>query len=371
MNKMNNKYLKRIFFLLCTTLAFASGSVFAKYEVETVITGIDVPWGMVQLPDGNFLVTDRGGDLYFANTKNKQNTKIKGLPKITARGQGGLLDVELHPKYQENGWIYLSYASPAGEGQGDNTAIMRAKLKDMALVEQQVVYKASPNSKRKHHYGSRIEFDRDGYLYFSIGDRGDRDVNPQDITLDGGKIYRIHDDGRIPEDNPFVKSKNAKTAIYSYGHRNPQGMEMNPATGDIWVHEHGPKGGDELNIIVSGKNYGWPVISYGVNYSGSKFTDITEKDGMEQPAWYWVPSIAPSGMTFITSDQYPELKGQLLVGSLKFGYVVACVLDGNKVNSADVLIEDLTRVRAIKQMADGFVYIATENNKIVRLLPQK
>ena len=352
-------------------LAFSSAITASQYTLETVITDIDVPWGMVQLPDGNFLVTDRGGTLYHADPKSKKNTEIKGLPKINARGQGGLLDIELHPEYSKNGWVYLSLSSPEGSMFGDNTAIYRGKIKNFQFVESQLIYKATPNTTSRHHYGSRIEFDQQGYLYFTIGDRGERDTNPQDLGVDAGKVLRLHDDGRVPKDNPFVNQKGAKPAIYSYGHRNPQGMDMNPVTGAIWTHEHGPKGGDEINIIQPGKNYGWPVISYGVNYSGTKFTDLTHKEGMEQPITYWVPSIAPSGMTFVTSDKYPELKGHLLVGSLKFGYVELCKLDGDKVIGKQKLFEGVGRTRDVKQMPDGFIYIATENNKIVKVVPAK
>jgi len=375
---MKNSLTKQILYVvIACCLSLVSQAKTSEYQVETLITGIDIPWGMVQLPGGDFLVTDRNGDLYFADIAKQKNTKVQGLPDISVRGQGGLLDIALHPDYKNNGWLYFSYASAEGEGSGDNTAIMRAKLSaklgNMTLVEQQLLYKASPNSTRKHHYGSRIAFDQEGFLDFSIGDRGDRDTNPQSILLDGGKVYRLYDDGRIPQDNPFAKKQGAKTAIYSYGHRNPQGMAMHPVTGELWIHEHGPKGGDEINIIAKGKNYGWPVVSYGVNYIGTKFTELTEKKGMEQPVWYWTPSIAPSGMTFVTSDKYPKLKGKLLVGSLKFGYVVAATLDdalngNNKVESVDIIIENLARVRDIKQMADGYLYIATQDNKIVRVL---
>jgi len=338
------------------------------YRTETVVTGIDVPWGMVQLPDQNFLVTDRAGTLYYADLDTGKKTAIKGLPKISDRGQGGLLDIILHPNYKENGWIYLSYSSPAGEGQGDNTAIVRGKLKNFILTQVQRIYKASPNTTNSRHYGSRLAFDQRKFLYFSIGDRGDRDTNPQNLTLDGGKIYRLHDDGRIPQDNPFADKENHKAAIFTYGHRNPQGMALNPISGQIWIHEHGPKGGDEINIVAKGKNYGWPLISYGVNYSGTKFTELTHKTGMEQPVWYWVPSIAPSGMAFVTSDKYPDWQGHLLVGSLKFGYLVLCRLDGDKVLSEQVFFKGIGRARNVKQMPDGFIYIATENNKIVRVL---
>jgi len=235
---------------------------------------------MTFLPDGSMLITEKEGDLI--HFKNGFKTKISGTPEVTVRGQGGFMDIILDPYYSSNGWIYFSYASSKGDSKGANTAIARARLKGDQLTDFQELYKAYPNSRKGQHFGSRLAFDNEGYLYFSIGDRGSRDENPQDITRDCGKIYRIHPNGDIPKDNPFVGIYKAKTAIYSFGHRNPQGMIKHPTTGKIWTHEHGPKGGDEINIIEKGKNYGWPVISYGVNYSGTKFTDITEKEGMEQ-----------------------------------------------------------------------------------------
>ena len=367
-----------IFYASAFSLLLLSGQLHVKeldeqkrYKLTTIISGIDVPWGMEQLPDGRFLISERSGELLIVDSAANKRQEIKGLPEIDSRGQGGLLDIKLHPNYAKNNWIYFSYSSPAGRGKGSNTAVMRAKLKNDALGEKSVLYKASPNSTRGQHFGSRIEFDDQGYLYFSIGDRGDRDVNPQNLKRDGGKIYRLYDDGSIPEDNPFIEVKGAKKAIYSFGHRNPQGMGLHPVTGDIWVHEHGPKGGDELNLIEKGKNYGWPIISYGTNYNGSKFTELTEKRGMVQPKWFWVPSIAPSGMAFITSDKYPEWKGHLLVGSLKFSYLVLCYLEGSEVRSQKILFEGIGRVRNVKQMPDGFIYVATENDKIVRIEPLK
>lgn len=339
------------------------------YTTELVISELDAPWGMAFLPDESILVTERAGELILF--KDKVKTVINGLPKIKASGQGGLMDVELHPDYETNGWIYLSYASEEGEGAGSNTAILRAKLKNNSLVEQQLIYKASPNSKKGHHFGSRITFDKEGYLYFSIGDRGNRDENPQDITRDGGKIYRLNDDGSIPSDNPFVDDANAKKAIYSYGHRNPQGMTIHPETGEIWTHEHGPKGGDEINIINKNKNYGWPKISYGINYDGTVLTEDTDLPGMEQPLFYWVPSIAPSGFTIVSSDKYPDWKNDLLVGSLKFQYIERLVLENNKVVKREKLFEDLGRIRSIKQAPNGFIYIGVENVGVVRIIPKK
>jgi aldose sugar dehydrogenase len=340
-----------------------------NYTYKVIVSDLNIPWGFVFLPDKSILITEKQGEII--HFKNGKKTVIKGLPKVEVLGQGGLMDIELHPDYKNNDWLYISYASPEGEGKGAHTAIMRCKLKGNTLVEKELLYKATPNSTSGQHFGSRIEFDNNGYMYFSIGERGNRDVNPQNINLDGGKIYRLHDDGSIPIDNPFTKNKNAKKAIYSYGHRNPQGMILHPKTGKLWAHEHGPRGGDEINIIKSGKNYGWPLVSYGINYSGTKFTNNTSLPGMEQPIHYWVPSIAPSGMAFITSDIYRDWKGNLLVGSLKFQYLNRCVLNDNKVIKEEKLLEGLGRVRSVKQAPDGYIYVGIENVGIVKIIPKK
>lgn len=340
-----------------------------NYTPELYFDGVTVPWGMAWLPNGDMLVTDRSGKLLKVSG-GKLVAEISGVPDVYSQGQGGLLDIVLHPEYESNGWIYITYSSTQGMGDGANTAIMRAKLENDALVQSQVLYKASPNSTRGQHYGSRIAFDSDGYLYFSIGDRGNRDENPQDVSKDMGKIYRLNDDGSIPSDNPFVGQNGAKEAIYSYGHRNPQGMTMHPETGRIWAHEHGPRGGDELNLIAAGKNYGWPVISYGINYNGTPFTEITEKEGMEQPNTYWDPSIAPSGLDFITSDLYPNWKGKALVGSLKFNYLVLVEIDGTEVIERTIVLEDIGRVRDIRQAPDGYIYVAVEGKGIYKIMPE-
>ncbi len=347
---------------------FNSNQTFS-FTIETVVDDLEVPWGMAFLPDGSILITEQKGELI--HFKNGIKILVKDVPKVYFKGQGGLLDIELHPNYIQNGWIYLSYSSNfKNDGKGGNTTIMRAKLLDNKLVDQKILYKAIPNTDRGQHFGSRLEFDRESYLYFSIGDRGNRDINPQDITKDCGKIYRINDDGTIPEDNPFYNTHNAKKAIYSYGHRNPQGMAIHPETGKIWTHEHGPKGGDEINIIKAGKNYGWPKITYGINYDGTIITDSTSLPDMEQPLHYWVPSIAPSGMTFVTSNKYPEWKGNILVGSLKFQYLNRCVLENNKVVKEEKLLEDLGRIRNVRQAPDGFIYVAIERKGIVRIVPE-
>ncbi|MDF0706302.1 PQQ-dependent sugar dehydrogenase [Flagellimonas okinawensis] len=338
------------------------------FTVQPVIEDLQNAWGMVFLPNNAILVSEKTGKLLLFQSGTI--TEIENPPKVYNRGQGGLMDIELHPEYNTNGWIYFSYASSKGEGKGGHTAIMRAKLKNNQLVNIEELYKASPNSTRGQHFGSRIEFDSDGYLFFSIGERGNRDVNPQDITRDGGKIYRLHDDGGIPKDNPFADKRGARKAIWSYGHRNPQGLALHPTTGVLWEHEHGPRGGDEINIIQKGKNYGWPIITYGINYSGTEITDETSRPGMEQPIYQWTPSIAPSGMTFVTSDKYPKWKGSLLVGSLAFQYLERLELKDNKVIYREKLLDRMGRVRNVRQAPDGYIYISVEGKGIYRLVPK-
>lgn len=362
-------YLIPFIFFSLNSCAQDKNPVNTNHDYEVVVPDLSIPWGFVFLPDKSMLINEKEGKMIHFKDGKKIN--IEGVPEIYNRGQGGLLDIALHPKYEENGWLYITYASSEGEGEGGHTALMRAKLKDNKLVEKQVLYKATPNTTKGQHFGSRIVFDNDGYLYFTIGERGERDVNPQDITRDGGKVYRLNDDGTIPSDNPFYNVPNAKKAIYTYGNRNPQGMALNPTTGEVWTHEHGPRGGDEINIVKKGANYGWPVISYGINYSGTKFTDKTAQEGMEQPLHYWVPSIAPSGMAFISSDKYPGWKGDLLVGSLKFEYVDKCVLKDGKVVKEERLLDGLGRVRTINEGPDGYIYVGIENLGIVKLLPKK
>lgn len=355
-------------FLVVTIVFFVIKSVSQNKEYEVVVSDLTNPWGFTFLPDNSMLITEKEGKLI--HFKNDRKTEINNLPEIYVRGQGGFMDIELHPNYKDNGWIYFTYASAKGNGTGGNTSLMRAKLQNNQLVNKQVLYKATPNTRRGQHFGSRIAFDKENHVYFSIGDRGNRDVNPQDITKDGGKIYRLNDDGSIPKDNPFTNKNGAKKAIYSYGHRNPQGMEINPFTNEIWSHEHGPQGGDEINIIKKGKNYGWPVVSYGINYNGTKFTNKTSAPGMERPIHYWTPSIAPSGMAFINSEKYGNWKGNLLVGSLKFQYLNRCILKGNNVFKEIKILEGLGRVRSVEQGLDGYIYVGIENLGIIKLLPQ-
>ena len=337
---------------------------------EPFVLGFKNPWGMVFLPSGEILVTEKQGSIRIIQNGRLLNETLQGVPDVYVHGQGGLLDIALHPEFSSNSLIYLTYAAGGDADKGGNTALFRAKLQGRRLTESKVLYKAEPNTEAGVHFGSRIAFDKFGYIYFSIGDRGERDKNPQDISRDGGKIYRLHDDGRVPEDNPFAAHPGAKKAVYSYGHRNPQGLALNPFTGTLFEHEHGPQGGDELNIIKKGRNYGWPKITYGINYSGTPITKHSALPGLEQPKSYWTPSIAPCGMTFISSSRYPKWKGDLIVASLKFGYLVRIDMQGDTVGPQERIAEGLGRVRNVKQGLDGYLYAAVEGKGLYRLMPQ-
>ncbi|MFA9391744.1 MAG: PQQ-dependent sugar dehydrogenase [Prolixibacteraceae bacterium] len=343
-----------------------------SFVVDTVVSGLNIPWGLEFLPNGDLLISEREGILY--RFSNGVLHKIEGLPEIFVTGQGGLLDLRLHPNFKENGWLYISFSDVADEeGEvGGNTSVIRAQIKDDRLVNIEKIFNGQPDTDKSYHFGCKLAFDKEGYLYFGIGDRGYREFNPQSLSNTNGKIHRIFDDGRIPPDNPFVNTPGAVASIFSYGHRNPQGTAMHPETGEIWESEHGPKGGDELNVIKPGLNYGWPLISYGINYDGTTFTDITEKEGMEQPVFYWVPSIAPCGMTFVTGDIYPAWKNNVLVGSLKFQNLERLVLDGHKMVHREKLLNGIGRVRNVEMSPDGFIYVAIEApGKIVRLVPYR
>jgi glucose/arabinose dehydrogenase len=345
-------------------------SNYQSFKVDTIATDLKNPWGMAWLPDGRMLFTERSGEIRVVKDGKLTDDRISGVPEVYARGQGGLLDIKLHPNYSENGWIYISYSSPNPDGDGANTAVMRAKLQGNAFVNQEKLFQATPYSTRGQHYGSRIVFDDKGYMFFSVGERGEME-NAQNLGNHSGKVHRLHDDGRIPSDNPFVGNDNAMPSIWSYGHRNPQGMIRDASTGTIWAHEHGPRGGDELNIVEKGKNYGWPEISYGINYNGTILTEYQEKEGMEQPVHQWTPSIAPCGMAQYTGDKFPEWKGNLFVGALSFRYLARVVVDGNNFVSEEKMLDQIGRVRAVEQGPDGYIYVATEGpGMIVRLMPE-
>ena len=469
-----------------------------NYSYEIIVKGIEIPWGMSFISKNDLLVTEKSGTLFrFTNGIKK---RIKGLPPVYVRGQGGLLDVAISPLFEKTKEIYFTMSSeidtynnisltnnsisvdnflgneviqdainlirkeypfvfndtftdfietfgdelkngadpiekfqlfldvnyypdikdendlekiselnikikkietsnnkklyeeekklkkklrsiqkkysflPQNEkrkAKGGHTALYKAVLEDFELKDVKMIYKGDFNTKKGQHWGSRIVFDENNYLYFTIGDRGNRDVNPQDITRDGGKVYRLNLDGSIPNDNPFFGKDNVKEAIYSFGHRNPQGMVYNKKTKEIWTNEHGPKGGDEINIIQPGENYGWPIITYGINYSGTIITDKTSMNGMKQPLYYWVPSIAPSGMAFSTSNIYPEWKNSLFVGSLKFEYLERLEIKNGKVIKREKVLESIGRVRNVKEGPDGYLYVGVEGKGILKIIPNQ
>lgn len=340
-------------------------------NVDTLYTDFESPWGMTWLPDGRMLVTERKGEILIFKDDKFTGEKLTGVPAVSEVNQAGLLDITIHPDYQNNGWIYMAYSRPKGEGEV--LVISRAKLNGNALENLEEIFEANPEWKGGRHFGSRIVFDKDNYLFFSNGDKGSRPQNAQELDNDHGKIHRIHDDGRIPTDNPFVNTAGASPSIWTYGNRNPQGMIYDKANDRIWSVEHGPKGGDELNLIEKGKNYGWPVISYGINYDGTILTELTEKEGMEQPVTYWVPSIATCGMTLVTSDRYPEWKGNILVAGLAGQQIARVELDGTAKIGEETLLKDIGRVRQVSESPDGYIYALTEVTglliKLVRVKP--
>jgi glucose/arabinose dehydrogenase len=340
-------------------------------SVTAVAAGLENPWGLEFLPDGRMLVTERPGRLRLVDAAGKVTAPLAGVPEVYAEGQGGLLDVALDPAFAENNLIYFSFAEPGGEGGG--TAVARARLEGDRLEELQVIFRQAPKLDSGHHFGSRLVFLRDGTLIVTLGDRNRREFIP-DKKSQIGKLVRINTDGSVPADNPFVGRSEYAPEIYSLGHRNVQGAALNPATGEIWTVEHGARGGDEVNIPRAGRDYGWPVISYGREYSGFKIGEGTEKPGLEQPVYYWDPSIAPSGMAFYTGDAFPAWRGSVFVGALRGQMLVRLTLDGDRVVAEERLIEDLgERIRDVVQGPDGFLYLLTDSDdgRVLRVAPAR
>jgi aldose sugar dehydrogenase len=332
-----------------------------EYRVVALAQGLTHPWALAFLPDGSMLISERPGRLRVFRDGALLPDPVPGLPEIAATGQGGLLDLALHPRFEENRWLYFTYAAPVGNGV--NTRLARARLEDDRLHDLEVLFTAEPASRGGRHFGSRIVFDRDGYVFLSVGDRGDM---PRAQRLDdhAGTIVRLHDDGRVPDDNPFVGREGARPEIYAWGVRNPQGLTLHPDTGALWEHEHGPRGGDEINIIAAGRNYGWPVISHGIDYSGAPIGDgIREKAGMEQPLHQWTPSIAPSGMAFYQGDAFPEWEGDLLVGALAHRHLARLTLnaDNEVVSEVRMLEAQRNRIRDVR-VRDGRIYLLTDHD---------
>lgn len=346
----------------------------ATFRVETIATGLQNPWGLALLPDGRMLVTERPGRLRILTKDGKLSDPVEGLPKIAAVGQGGLLDIVLSPGFEKDRLIFMSFAEPR-DGNANSTSVMRARFVEKdgkaTLEDVKVIFRQDPARPGGFHFGSRLVFARDGNLFVTTGERNLKTPS-QDLSNHIGKIIRITPDGQVPPDNPFVKDKNARPEIWSWGHRNVQGAALHPVTGKLWITEHGPRGGDEINIPEPGKNYGWPVIGYGIDYSGSKIHESTHRDGMEQPIYYWTPSIAPSGAMFYTADTFPGWKGNFFTGSLVFTALVRLELDGEKVVKEERLLESIgERIRDVRQAPDGTVWLLTDarNGKVLRLVP--
>ena len=339
-----------------------------SFQVETYADGFEIPWGMAFLPDNRMMVTDRIGDLWIVEKDGKDKVKVSGeIPNVRSKGQGGMLDVAVHPDFNTNSYIYLSF-SDYSENKS-HTSLIRAKLVNNSLVNSQIIFRPEEKyfTKRSLHFGSRIVFDDKGFIFFCIGDRGDRDL-AQNLDMPNGKMYRIRDDGTIPIDNPFYYTKGAIKSIWSYGHRNPQGLALHPSTRQLWEAEHGPRGGDEVNIILRGHNYGWPVITYGKNYSGTIISKLTHHEGMDQPVFHWTPSIAVCGIAFYDGSQFPEWKNNLLATSLKYERLHRVELDGMNIVKDEIIFEAESRVRDVEVGPDGIIYVALEDpGRIVKL----
>ena len=354
-------------------------SAYHDYRIVTVAEGLVNPWSMAFLPDGDMLITERPGRLRIVRNGTLLPDPVDGVPEVFAQGQGGLLDVVPHPDFATNSLLYLSYSKPYPDGESATTTIIRGRFENDRLSNVEELFQS--NSHGRGHYGSRIAFDGNGYIFFSVGDRqvpsrGDLEAHPaQDVTNHHGTINRLHDDGRVPTDNPFVDQAGAEPSIWSYGHRNPQGLAIHPETGDVWITEHGPQGGDELNRIQRGMNYGWPVVGYGVNYgSGSAIHEGTQREGMESPVHFWIPSIATSGLMIYTGNRFPEWRGNIFAGGLAGQQIARLAMDGQDVVIEETLLHRMGRIRDVRQGPDGYIYAAIEDRRgeptrVVRLEP--
>lgn len=346
-------------------------SLVGAVRVETIARGLEHPWALAFLPDGRMLVTERPGRLRLIDAQGHISAPLAGVPQVLARGQGGLLDVALDPRFAENRLVYLAYAEP-GAGGTAGTAVARGRLNAGGLADVRVIYQQQPKVQGPNHFGARLVFAPDGTLFVTQGDRFNYREQAQDLASGLGKIVRINPDGSVPHDNPFVGRANARPEIWSYGHRNIQSAALHPHTGQLWTVEHGARGGDELNHPEAGKNYGWPVITYGVDYSGARIGEGTAKPGMEQPVYYWDPVIAPSGMSFYTGDAFPAWRGSILIGSLRPGLLVRLTLkDGRVAHEERYLGELRERIRDVRQGPDGLLYLLTDSSdgRLLRVLP--
>lgn len=349
-----------------------------QMAMEVVAEGLDIPWAIDFIDKRRFLVTERPGRLRIIQDGKLMDQPVQNTPEVLPEGQGGLMDVALDPEYDQNGWIYLAYSHALKQNGGSErnpamTRIVRGRIKDHTWTNQQVIYEAPHKTYRttRHHYGCRIVFDPDRYLYFSIGDRGAKQ-QAQELDKPNGKIHRIRRDGSIPQDNPFVGRDDALASIFAYGERNAQGLAVHPETADLWEVEHGPMGGDEINVIEAGKNYGWPVITYGINYNGTPITDITQKEGMEQPILYWKPSIAVSGLSFYTGSEFPNWNNDLLVSALRFEEVQLHRVYNHRIMHTETILKNIGRIREAVPGPDGAIYVvANQPGRILKLTRAK
>jgi glucose/arabinose dehydrogenase len=339
------------------------------FRLDTVAQGLEHPWGIAFLPGGDVLVTERPGRLRIIRGGRLEPQPIEGVPPVYARGQGGLLDVALHPAYASNRWVYLTYSKPGPDGA--TTALIRGQLEGNRLTNVQELLEAKAWGRGGAHFGSRLAFDRAGMLYMTIGERGEMQ-RAQDLSQHTGKTLRLYDDGRVPNDNPFVGQNNVLPEIFTWGNRSPQGLTVHPTTGELYQTEHGARGGDELNLLQPGRNYGWPVITWGINYNGQKISDLQEKEGMEQPLYYWVPSIGTAGLAIYNGDQFPHWRGDVFVGGLVGQQVVRLRFDRNKRRTGlEKLLEGYGRIRDVRAAPDGFIYLLIDDPRsaVVRMVP--
>ncbi|HUF30062.1 MAG TPA: PQQ-dependent sugar dehydrogenase [Gemmatimonadaceae bacterium] len=351
------------------------------YRVVTVAEGLVNPWSIAFLPGGDMLVTERAGRLRVVRDGNLLPDPVAGVPAVRQGGQGGLLDVVPHPQFASNRLLYLSYAKASADTMEGTTVVIRGRFENDRLTGVEEIFVAKAWTTGRGHHGSRLAFDRDGYLFITVGDRqspsrGDLTAHPaQDLTNHYGTTIRLHDDGRVPTDNPFVGRGDTLPEIWSYGHRNAQGMAVHPETNDLWQNEHGPQGGDELNLIERGANYGWPVVGFGVNYrSGAAIHAGTHREGMKQPVHIWVPSIATSGLLIYTGDRFPQWRGSMFVGGMAGEQLARLTLDGQRVTHEETLLSGMGRIRDVRQGPDGFIYLAIDHRggeptPVVRLEP--
>ena len=374
---MQNRRLKWLLCLFAPLLPLGHGESHASEQpalnLTTVARGLERPWGLAFLPDGRFLVTEKPGRLRIVSNDGQLSNPVSGIPTVFADGQGGLFDVALDPRFPDEPWIYLAFAEDRGGGT-NATAVIRGKLVGEALVQGEVIFRQQPAVESSGHFGGRLVFAGDGRLFITLGERSAKPFTVRAQNLDDhfGKVVRIERDGGIPTDNPFAGKTGARAEIWSLGHRNVQGAARHPETGELWISEHGPMGGDEVNVARPGRNYGWPVITYGKAYSGDAIGIGTHRDGLEQPLHYWVPSIATCGIAFVTSGRYPAWRGNLLVAGLRGKTIARLTLDGERVIGEERLFESLgERIRDVRQGPDGYLYLLTDSpqGRLLRVEP--